>query len=153
MDFRSLIPILFIALAFASCGQEKKAKATDEVTVLKEEVMRYHDEAMAEMSALKKLGTKLYNAQSFPLYETWPEANKRELGQILNQLGDAEKSMWNWMYAYVEPGDDRSRQEKMDYFREELKKVKVVHEKIFGSLERARSFSAKHRIEYADQNQ
>ncbi len=144
--FFLLVPIFMIP----SCNQEKKAKR-DDVETIKEEVMRIHDEAMAQMSTIKKLGTKLYGAQSFALYDQWPEELKKELGNILNQLGDAEKSMWNWMYAYKEPGEDKTKQEKIAYLESELEKVKIVHEKIFTSIERAQEFSKKHKIEYANQ--
>lgn len=144
--FLLLIPLFFLP----SCKQANSAKP-DEFEAKKAEVMRIHDEAMAQMSTIKKLGTKLYGAQSFALYDQWPDELKQELGNILNQLGDAEKSMWNWMYAYEEPGDDKSKQEKIEYLESELEKVRIVHEKIFTSIERAQEFAEKHKIEYATQ--
>lgn len=150
MLFRYSLLLLIPMFILPSCKQANEEKP-DEVAALKEVVMRYHDEAMAQMSTIKKTGTKLYNAQSFVLYDQWPDELKQELGEILNQLGDAEKSMWNWMYAYKEPGEDQTKQEKLAYLQSELEKVKIVHEKIFSSLERAQDFAEKHKIEYANQ--
>ena len=139
----SILTFFFVV----SCISGEK-KQDSQVSQIHEEVMQFHDEAMAKLPALKKLGTKLYDAQSLTVYQKWPDEVKADLGQILNQLGDAEKSMWNWMYSYVEPAEDQPQDQKMKYLSEELQKVKVVHQKIFDSMDAAEKFGEKHRIQY-----
>ena len=143
--FFSFNILLFSLLISCKPGEKEQDSKVSEIH---EQVMHFHDEAMAKLPALKKLGTKLYDTQSLTAYQNWPDEVKNNLGQILNQLGDAEKSMWNWMYAYVEPSEDQTDDQKIEYLTSELDKVKVVHKKIFESMEAAEKFGEKHQIQY-----
>jgi hypothetical protein len=145
--------VFFIGITILGCSflincKQNANESKSDVSQLLDEVMRYHDEAMAKLPALKKLGTKLYDVQQLGIYQSWPDERKQELGQILNQLGDAEKTMWNWMYAYVQPEETQPDEQKIEYLNSELEKVKIVHKKIFDGMDLAQKFSDKHKIQY-----
>lgn len=138
ISYMFLFSILFWVVACAP--------KSDPIEELRAEVMKYHDEAMPKLKDIEDLGNKLYNIQELNAYKAWPDDRKEELQVVLNNLGDAKKSMWDWMYAYVEPEETTPQDQKIAYFNSELEKVKEMHGKIFGSIEAANAFMVKYGI-------
>lgn len=143
---KKVFPFLIstVLLLSFSCKQEKKA--AEEQTQMKE-VMAIHDEVMPKMSTIGKL-----------VGELKPKVDSTEMGQkyevAMKDLQDANTSMMDWMkdfgdrfnYEEIINGKELS-EEKKQWLDEEEEKVKVVKEKINGSIERAEALLAKDTVQ------
>ena len=136
--------ICTVLLSNLSCKQENKT--TEEQTQMKE-VMAIHDEVMPKMSTIGKL-----------VGELKPKVDSTEMGQkyevAMKDLQDANTAMMDWMkdfgdrfnYEEIIDGKELS-EEKKQWLDEEEEKVKVVKEKINGSIERAEALLAKDTVQ------
>ncbi len=134
--------ICTVLLLSFSCKQEKK----EEQTQMKE-VMAIHDEVMPKMSTIGKL-----------VGELKPKVDSTEMGQkyevAMKDLQDANTAMMDWMKDFgdrfnheeILNGKELS-EEKQQWLDEEEEKVKVVKEKINGSIERAEALLAKDTVQ------
>lgn len=146
--------ILTVLLLGISCkqNQEDKENTTEpsaqkaSVTQMKE-VMAIHDEVMPKMSTIGRLVGELKS-----------QVDSTEVGQqyevAMKDLQDAHKTMMDWMkdfgnrfnYEEIINGKELS-EEKKQWLDEEEEKVKVVKEKINGSIERAEALLAKDTVQ------
>ncbi|WP_036380376.1 hypothetical protein [Muricauda sp. MAR_2010_75] len=119
---------------FLSCKQEKKAP---ESPTQMEKVMAIHDEVMPKMGKLGKL-----------VGELKAKVDTTEMGQkyevAMKDLQEANTAMMDWMKGFGDRFDSDEilngkelTEEKQQWLDEEEEKVKVVKEKINGSIERA----------------
>jgi hypothetical protein len=142
------ISLVLSLLVVIACKQDKKnAKVEDPKEVVEtdqtqmKKVMDIHDEVMPKMRLLGQMTQKLQ-----------PEADStttrgREALSIIGDLKDAYDSMNNWMVGFgnrftpdeILDGAELSS-EKKEWLKEEEVKVKVVRDKINGSLEKAEAF-------------
>ncbi|NDV15217.1 hypothetical protein GO009_04200 [Muricauda sp. TY007] len=143
---KKTIFILSCAILFLSfsCKEEKRApKSSSQM----EEVMAIHDEVMPKMSTIGKL-----------VGELKPKVDSTETGQqyeiAMKDLQDAHKTMMDWMKDFgdrfnheeILNGKELS-EEKQRWLDEEEEKVKVVKEKINGSIARAQALLAKDTVQ------
>ncbi|MBO0321274.1 hypothetical protein J0X14_03120 [Muricauda sp. CAU 1633] len=123
--------ILFLGF---SCKEEKKAP---EGPTQMEKVMAIHDEVMPKMGKLGKL-----------VGELKAKVDTTEMGQqyetAMKDLQEANSAMMDWMRDFGDKFDSDEilngkelTEEKQQWLDEEEEKVKVVKEKINGSIERA----------------
>ncbi|WP_306012487.1 MULTISPECIES: hypothetical protein [unclassified Allomuricauda] len=131
-------------LVSTSCKEEKKAP---EGPTQMEKVMAIHDEVMPKMSTIGKL-----------VGELRPKVDSTEVGQqyeeAMKDLQDANTAMMDWMKEFgdrfnhdeIMNGKELS-EEKQQLLDEEEEKVKVVKEKINGSIERAQALLAKDTVQ------
>jgi hypothetical protein len=122
-----LLPIAFCFVALLSCTPKKEAQKV-------EQIMAIHDEAMAKMGYLEKLGTELSEKK-----RTLPDTDEAasEYEAILNAklaLGKASDGMMTWMNEYKEPGSLSKKVNVEAYLDEELKKVTIVQKDINQSI-------------------
>tara|TARA_Y100001001_G_scaffold164216_1_gene195597 strand:- start:904 stop:1338 length:435 start_codon:yes stop_codon:yes gene_type:complete len=139
----SLLIYTVLFLSF-SCKEEKKAP---EGSSQMEEVMAIHDEVMPKMSTIGKL-----------VGELKPKVDSTEMGQkyevAMKDLQDANTAMMDWMKDFgdrfnheeILNGKELS-EEKQQWLDEEEEKVKVVKEKINGSIARAEALLAKDTVQ------
>ena len=139
----SLLIYTVLFLSF-SCKEEKKAP---EGSSQMEEVMAIHDEVMPKMSTIGKL-----------VGELKPKVDSTEMGQkyevAMKDLQDANTAMMDWMKEFgdrfnheeILEGKELS-EEKQQWLDEEEEKVKVVKEKINGSIARAEALLAKDTVQ------
>ena len=139
----SLLIYTVLFLSF-SCKEEKKAP---EGSSQMEEVMAIHDEVMPKMSTIGKL-----------VGELKPKVDSTEMGQkyevAMKDLQDANTAMMDWMKEFgdrfnheeILEGKELS-EEKQQWLDEEEEKVKVVKEKINGSIARAEALLAKDSVQ------
>ncbi|MAO16117.1 hypothetical protein LDL77_07265 [Flagellimonas marinaquae] len=139
----SLLIYTVLFLSF-SCKEEKKAP---EGSSQMEEVMAIHDEVMPKMSTIGKL-----------VGELKPKVDSTEMGQkyevAMKDLQDANTAMMDWMKDFgdrfnheeILNGKELS-EEKQQWLDEEEEKVKVVKEKINGSIERAQALLTKDTVQ------
>ena len=111
------------------------------------EVMAIHDEVMPKMSTIGKL-----------VGELKPKVDSTEMGQkyevAMKDLQDANTAMMDWMKDFgdrfnheeILNGKELS-EEKQQWLDEEEEKVKVVKEKINGSIARAEALLAKDSVQ------
>ena len=129
-----LLSVLVISTVFLSCKQEKKAP---EGPTQMEKVMAIHDEVMPKMGKLGKL-----------VGELKAKVDTTEMGQkyevAMKDLQEANTAMMDWMKGFGDRFDSDEilngkelTEEKQQWLDEEEEKVKVVKEKINGSIERA----------------
>ncbi|AEM70098.1 hypothetical protein Murru_1052 [Allomuricauda ruestringensis DSM 13258] len=133
--------ILFLSF---SCKEEKK---TTEGPSQMEKVMAIHDEVMPKMGTIGKL-----------VGELKPKVDSTETGQqyeiAMKGLQDAHKTMMDWMKDFgdrfnheeILNGKELS-EEKQRWLDEEEEKVKVVKEKINGSIAKAEALLAKDSVQ------
>lgn len=140
--------ISYLALACLlvgiSCKEEKKAP---EGPSQMEKVMAIHDEVMPKMGTIGKL-----------VGELRPKIDSTEVGQqyeeAMKDLQDANTAMMDWMREFgdrfnhdeIMNGKELT-EEKQQWLDEEEEKVKVVKEKINGSIERAQALLAKDTVQ------
>lgn len=143
---RKIFSFLVIASLFVgfSCKQQpKKQEGPSQM----EQVMAIHDEVMPKMSTIGKL-----------VGEIKPKVDTTALGQkydvAMKDLQDAHTSMMDWMKEFGDRFDHDEimkgaelSEEKQKLLDAEEEKVKVVAEKINGSIERAQALLAKAQVE------
>lgn len=143
---KKTIFILSFAILFLSFSCKEKKKTTEGPTQM-ETVMAIHDEVMPKMSTIGKL-----------VGELKPKVDSTETGQqyeiAMKDLQDAHKTMMDWMKDFgdrfnheeILNGKELS-EEKQRWLDEEEEKVKVVKEKINGSIARAQALLAKDTVQ------
>lgn len=153
---RKILSILLCSVLFLSfsCKQKQEDKATTTESAAQtasspqmDKVMAIHDEVMPKMSTIGKL-----------VGELKPKVDSTEMGQqyevAMEDLQDAHKTMMDWMKGFgdrfnheeILEGKALSK-EKQQWLDEEEEKVKVVKEKINGSIARAEALLAKDTVQ------
>ena len=133
--------VLFLSF---SCKEEKKAP---EGSSQMEEVMAIHDEVMPKMGTIGKLVGDLK-----------AKVDTTEMGQkyevAMKDLQDANTAMMDWMKDFGDRFNHEEilegkelTEEKQQWLDEEEEKVKVVKEKINGSIARAEALLAKDSVQ------
>ncbi len=131
----SAVVIAFVlSLVFLGCKEEKKEPNNN---IQMKEVMAVHDELMPKMGKIGRLVGELNNLE-----------DSTETGQLYKEakidLQEANKAMMDWMkdlgdrfdYEEIMKGKELTEQKQL-WLNEEEDKVKVLKEKINGSIERA----------------
>ncbi len=138
---------LVFTLAFVSCKDDNKQKEgsqqeqVDDSSAQMKEVMAIHDEVMPKMSELNAMIVKLEAEVDSTT------ARGQEAATIVFELQDAYKSMMTWMKDFsqgftteeIMDGSELN-EEKKQLLNQEEEKVRIVRDKINGSLEKAKSF-------------
>jgi len=143
---KKLFSILICTVLFLSfsCKEEKKAP---EGSSQMDEVMAIHDEVMPKMGTIGKLVGDLK-----------AKVDTTEMGQkyevAMKDLQDANTAMMDWMKDFGDRFDHEEilegkelTEEKQQWLDEEEEKVKVVKEKINGSIARAEALLAKDSVQ------
>jgi len=143
---KKLFSILICTVLFLSfsCKEEKKAP---EGSSQMEEVMAIHDEVMPKMGSIGKL-----------VGELKPKVDSTETGKqyevAMKDLQAANTAMMDWMKEFGDRFDHEEilegkelSAEKQQWLDEEEEKVKVVKEKINGSIARAEALLAKDTVQ------
>nr|WP_288933172.1 hypothetical protein [uncultured Allomuricauda sp.] len=143
---KKLFSILICTVLFLSfsCKEEKKAP---EGSSQMEEVMAIHDEVMPKMGTIGKLVGDLK-----------AKVDTTEMGQkyevAMKDLQEANTAMMDWMKDFGDRFNHEEilegkelTQEKQQWLDEEEEKVKVVKEKINGSIARAEALLAKDSVQ------
>lgn len=143
---KKISSILFCTILFLglSCKEEKKAP---EGPTQMENVMAIHDEVMPKMGKLGKLVGELKAK-----VDTTEMGKKYEVA--MKDLQEANTAMMDWMRDFGDKFDSDEilngkalTEEKQQWLDEEEEKVKVVKEKINGSIERAEALLAKDTVQ------
>ena len=138
---------LVFTLAFVSCKDDNKQKEgsqqeqVDDSSAQMKDVMAIHDEVMPKMSELNAMIVKMEAEVDSTT------VRGQEAAAIVLELQDAYKSMMTWMKDFsqgftteeIMEGAKLSDQKK-ELLNQEEEKVRIVREKINGSLEKAKSF-------------
>lgn len=138
---------LTLTLAFVSCKDDNKQKEgsqqeqVDDSSAQMKEVMAIHDEVMPKMSQLNAMMVKMESEVDSTT------ARGQEAAAIVLELQDASKGMFTWMKDFsqgftteeIMEGAELSA-EKKERLNQEEEKVRIVREKINGSLEKAKNF-------------
>ncbi|PQJ16412.1 hypothetical protein [Aureicoccus marinus] len=138
---------LVLTLAFVFCKDDNKQKEgsqqeqVDDSSAQMKEVMAIHDEVMPKMSELNAMIVKLEAEVDSTT------VRGQEAAAIVLELQDAYKSMMTWMKDFsqgftteeIMDGSELN-EEKKQLLNQEEEKVRIVRDKINGSLEKAKSF-------------
>jgi hypothetical protein len=138
---------LVLTLAFVSCKDDNKQKEgsqqeqVDDSSAQMKEVMAIHDEVMPKMSELNAMIVKLEAEVDSTT------VRGQEAAAIVLELQDAYKSMMTWMKDFSQGFTTKEimdgselNEEKKQLLNQEEEKVRIVRDKINGSLEKAKSF-------------
>nr|WP_297786343.1 hypothetical protein [uncultured Allomuricauda sp.] len=146
--FLSILICTILLLGF-SCKPKQENETTPQESQIQKEsqaqmnkVMAIHDEVMPKMGTIGKL-----------VGELKPKVDSTEMGQkyevAMKDLQEANTAMMDWMKDFGNRFDHEEilegkalSEEKLQWLDEEEEKVKVVKEKINGSIERAETLLA-----------
>lgn len=120
--------ILVVGLSLFACNN--KPSAAQE---LDNEVMRIHDEAMAQSALVLKLKRTINNQ----LDSNRNLAKRVRLQKISAQLYKADRMMLDWMHQYQTP--DLSNDTAINYLNIQLNKINEVYSITFESIKEAQS--------------
>ena len=131
MRASSILVAFLCSLAFIACKEAK-----DQPTKM-EEVMAVHDELMPKMGKIGRLVGELNKMED-------STATGQKYREAKLDLQEANKAMMDWMkglgdrfdYEEIMKGKELTEQ-KQQWLNEEEEKMKVLKEKINGSIERA----------------
>mgnify|MGYP003147511703 CR=1 FL=1 len=143
---KKLFSILICTVLLLSFSCKEKKKAPDGSTQMKK-VMAIHDEVMPKMGSIGKL-----------VGELKPKVDSTETGKqyevAMKDLQAANTAMMDWMKEFGDRFDHEEilegkelSAEKQQWLDEEEEKVKVVKEKINGSIARAKALLAKDTVQ------
>ena len=107
-----------------SCKQKADLSAD-----AKAEVMKIHDDAMAELGNIR---TAVFELEE--LRKTSPDSIK--IDEVVSQLENADDAMMDWMGNYVEPEDDKLK----DFLVDQKTKISIVADKMYTSLEASKKY-------------
>ena len=147
---RKIFSILLCTVLFLSfsCKQKQEDKATSAASAAQmDKVMAIHDEVMPKMGTIGKL-----------VGELKPKVDSTEMGRqyeiAMKDLQDANTAMMDWMKDFGDRFNHEEilegkalTEEKQQWLDEEEEKVKVVKEKINGSIARAEALLAKDTVQ------
>lgn len=123
---------ILISLLTSCTSREAKLK------VQQDEVMKVHDEAMAQMDALHNFEIKLREEvkvlQEDSSFEVSDFDQKQ---QLVYKLVKAQDAMMDWMHEYDPSQASVENQYAEVYLAGEMKKIKAVHAQMFGALKEA----------------
>lgn len=125
---KQLTALLILISVVFSC--EKKEKKED---LLFDEVMVIHDEAMIEMSTLRKLAKKLEaRVDSLQNMENTVDSIKIvELRNVVLMLREANKGMTDWMYDFKQLSDTVDSEVAISYLTEQKILISKVKKEMF----------------------
>jgi len=143
---KNLFSILICTVLFLSFSCKEEKKAPEGPTQMKK-VMAIHDEVMPKMGTIGKL-----------VGELKPKVDSTETGKqyevAMKDLQAANTAMMDWMKEFGDRFDHEEilegkelSAEKQQWLDEEEEKVKVVKEKINGSIARAKALLAKDTVQ------
>ncbi|MES2727409.1 MAG: hypothetical protein V4643_09935 [Bacteroidota bacterium] len=118
--------ILIVGLSLFACNNKPSA-----VQLLDNEVMRVHDEAMAQSALVLKLKKTINNQ----LDSTRDLTKRVHLQKISAQLYKADRMMLEWMHQYQTP--NLSNDTAINYLNIQLNKINEVHSVTFESIKTA----------------
>ena len=116
-------PLLLLVFIVSSCNEK-----VDKLAVAKAEVMKIHDDSMAEIGKIRTYSQRLQDLKS-------ESADSTEILELISMLENADEEMMLWMSNYKEPKENLSI-----YFEEEKKKVSIVAESIYKSLDMSKAY-------------
>lgn len=111
------------------CSQPKK---TNDYKIVRDEVMRFHDEVMKDQGVIvknqMKLDTLLRDLQNlklkYPNIDTLQEAIA--LKSLIGNLVKADDDMNNWMHQFEPDVTGKSNEDAVVYFQAEKKKIAAI---------------------------
>ena len=116
--------LILIVMLTWSCKQK-----ADLLADAKAEVMKIHDDAMAELGNIR---TAVFELEE--LRKTSPDSIK--IDEVVSQLENADDAMMDWMGNYVEPKDDKLK----DFLANQKNKISIVADKMYTSLEASKKY-------------
>lgn len=131
---------LLLVLIFSACNSEKASNSqasdirdqhTDVVKRQYDEVIRIHDEAMIEMSTMRKYRKNLLS-----------HGSSDEILDACQKLIKADESMMDWMAQFKMP-EKVSQQEKMSFLNRQFESVSNMSEEINSAMEHAEALLEK----------
>ena len=134
----TIIFFAFSLIALAACGPGSKEKICDTVQceqqVLYDQVIELHDEVMPKLSQISALKSEI----EVKMEASADSIERSEWLQLMQQLDEADVSMWVWMRQFKPDMDSTVTVEDMAYLETQLKQVAGVAQNINGSIERSK---------------
>lgn len=125
------LTLMMLTLAFTGCkqGSQNDQDSESDISKSRQEVMKIHDDSMAEIGKLRQL---TYDLEE--LSDNDPDSIK--IKSVLISLKNADEAMMEWMAGYKEPSDN---DELISYFESEKIKITAVADSIYSSIDKAKS--------------
>ncbi len=108
-----------LSILFTNCSNE----------VSREDVMKVHDEAMAELGSIRSSVADLkLKAVASP--------DSLAIHEVIGKLEEADEAMMQWMENYKEPSEELLS----EFYNDQLGKIKIVAEKMYSSINEAKKY-------------
>ena len=117
---------ILLVMLLSSCGANK----SQQLKVLKDEVMEVHDEVMPKMGDMRKTSKSLMMKA-----ETMDSSASAELKEIAGEIEAANEFMMEWMRQY-EPNLEGTEEELLKYYNEQRAGIQEVKERMLSALEK-----------------
>ena len=118
-----LLSFMMSTFCLSSCNEK-----VDPIEAAKAEMMKIHDDSMAEIGKVRSYALRL--EALLPKSE-----DSTKINEIISELEIADEEMMLWMYNYSEPKEGL-----MKYYEDQKKEITIVADKIYSSLNKAKSF-------------
>ena len=118
LKYMKTILTLSLLLFLAACAPDRSG-----LNKLMEETMTVHDDAMAKMADMERLGRTLRAELSIADSLALTPGRRDSLLQTLSLMERAEKDMNDWMTGYEEPGVDAKLEDAMKYMEDAKKRI------------------------------
>ena len=140
---KTLLCTLTLGVILVSCGQKNHDHSMHDTAgadttadggnaVLRDEVMKVHDEVMPKLDDIYQLKEKLKN--KIAETPTLAADKKQHIEATISKLDSASESMMVWMRKFDPTGDSLTAEKKREYLENEMEKIKKVREDINEAL-------------------
>lgn len=150
--FQNIAVLTFCVMVVLNvgCQQKKDSSAeagepvdSDEIGLLKKEVMAIHDEVMPKMNDMYKLKSslkeKLSDSAAAPTAKT-------DMASAVNKLDSAHNGMMRWMRQYHMQADsvdssEMTQEERRAFYEQEMERIRRVREDMLDAIEKAQKLT------------
>jgi len=130
----SLLSILFSALFFTACSDDKK-----QIETLSKATEAVHDEAMKDMADMNRIARELKQTM---IAATMTPEQSAVYTEVLTNMGKAENNMMDWMKNY-QAMDQMAPTDALKYIQEQKKQIEKNQLEIKAALEAGKKLQGK----------
>ena len=130
----SLLSILFSALFFTACGDDKQ-----QIETLSKATETVHDEAMKDLADMNRIARELKDQM---IAATMTPEQSAVYNEVLTNMGKAENNMMDWMKNY-QAMDQMAPADALKYIQEQKKLIEKNQAEIKAALEAGKKLQGK----------
>ncbi len=130
-----LTGISLCMLLISSCGS--KASEKEQEQSLRDSVMHIHDSIMPWMEDIANLKDQM---NLLSMDSTIDSTSKTMAIELLQQLGNGEDNMWEWMHKWRDPDSSAGHEKIMQYYSSQYQKIHSLAKVMSSAMQHAEDF-------------